>query len=126
VPSSKTERAGKPSRVLPMFPELREHLQSVFDEAQPGTQRIITRYRLNNMNLRTQFERIVRKAGLSIGPKPFQNCRSTRATELHEDYPSHVVDSWLGHSAAVAAKHYLQTTDEHFNRAIGISGAATR
>ncbi|MCK4341739.1 MAG: hypothetical protein KAY37_08460, partial [Phycisphaerae bacterium] len=29
----------------------------------------------------------------------------------------HVVCKWIGNSQAVAAKHYLQVTDEHFERA---------
>ena len=43
--------------------------------------------------------------------------RSTRETELAESYPMHVVCQWIGNSQQVAAKHYLQVTDEHFERA---------
>lgn len=32
-------------------------------------------------------------------------------------YPSHVCDTWMGHSSKVAAKHYLQVTDAHWKRA---------
>jgi len=49
--------------------------------------------------------------------KPFQNMRSTRETELMETYPAHVVVAWIGNSEVVARKHYLQVTDEHFQRA---------
>ena len=35
-----------------------------------------------------------------------------------EIYPSHVVVSWIGHSEKVARKHYLQTTDAHFELAV--------
>ena len=34
-----------------------------------------------------------------------------------EIFPSHVVVSWIGHSEAVARRHYLQTTDAHFEKA---------
>jgi len=34
--------------------------------------------------------------------------RSTRATELVEIYPNHIVNEWMGHTEAVA--HYRQTT----------------
>ena len=30
----------------------------------------------------------------------------------------HVVYEWIGNSRAAAAKHCLQATDEHFNRAV--------
>ncbi|MGD9724021.1 MAG: hypothetical protein AB7O59_21705 [Pirellulales bacterium] len=74
-------------------------------------------YRDAGQNLRTQLERIIRRAGLEPWPKLFQNLRSTRETELAESFPMHVVCEWIGNSAAVAAKHYLQVTDEHFEQA---------
>ena len=120
VRSPKTEHhEGKESRVLPIFPELRPYLEEAWEEAEPGTEYIITRYRASNANLRTQLQRIIRKAGLEPWPKLWHNLRATRETELAETFPLHVVTSWIGNSAAVARKHYLQTTDEHFQRALG-------
>lgn len=82
---------------------------------------IETRYRRENVFLRRQFEAIVLKAGLSFWGKPFQNLRSTQETELVGSYPLHVVTSWLGNSPTIASKHYLQTTEAHFEQAIGES-----
>lgn len=62
--------------------------------------------------------KIVERAGLNAWPKPFQNLRSTRQTELEERFPSHVVCAWLGNSIQIARKHYLQVTDEHFKKAL--------
>lgn len=36
-----------------------------------------------------------------------------------EDFPAHVVCAWIGNSEAVARKHYLQLTDDHFAKAVG-------
>ncbi len=120
IPSSKTEHhEGGAARWIPIFPELRPHLESVFDQAEPGTTHIITRYRDTNVNLRTRLLRIISKAGLEPWPKLFQNLRSTRETELAQNYPLHVVCAWIGNSQAVATKHYLQVTDEHFEQACG-------
>jgi hypothetical protein len=47
------------------------------------------------------------------------NLRSTRETELVEKFPMHVVTAWLGNSPDIAKKHYLQLTEEHFQRAVG-------
>ena len=80
---------------------------------------VITRYRDPSSNLRTQLHRIIAKAGLKPWPKLFQNLRSTRETELAETWPMHVVCAWIGISEAVAQKHYLQVTDEHFEQAAG-------
>jgi integrase len=122
VRSPKTaHHVGHDSRLVPLFPELLPYLQEVFEQAKPGTEYVITRYRQANCNLRTQFERIITKAGLKRWPKLFQNLRSTRETELAECWPEHVVCAWIGNSKAVARKHYLQVTEEHFELAAGIS-----
>ncbi|MCY2953421.1 MAG: site-specific integrase [Planctomycetota bacterium] len=115
VPSPKTaHHEGGDCRFIPLFPELRPHLQEVFDEAEPGTEYVITKYRWTNCNLRTQLYRIIMRAGLKPWPKPFHNLRSSRQTELAEKYPIHVVCAWLGNSRAIAQEHYLQVTDSHF------------
>lgn len=80
---------------------------------------VVTRYRDAGQNPRTQAERIIRRAGIDVWPKEFQNLRSSRETELAETFPIHVVVKWIGNSEAVARKHYLQVTDEHFAKAIG-------
>lgn len=131
VRSSKTESsAGGGVRHVPLFPELREHLQTLFDEAPEGTVHVITRYRDFRVNMRTMFQRIIERAGLTAWPRLFHAMRGSRATELCETYPQHVVCRWMGHSAAVAAAHYLSVTDDHFARAAGVPAggdvAATR
>ena len=92
----------------------------------PGTQHVITHYRDLNVNLRAQLERIIRRAGLEVWPKLFQNLRSTRETELTEEFPMHLLCKWIGNSQPVAAQHYLQLTDEHFDRAVSgtVNGGA--
>ncbi len=120
IPSPKTEHhIGRSSRTIPLFPEIRRHLADVFDKAPEGGTHVISRYRDTNINLRTQLCRIIGRAGLEPWPKLFQNLRSTRETELADEYPMHVVCAWIGNSKAVAAKHYLQVTDDHFQKASG-------
>ena len=57
-------------------------------------------------------------AGLQRWPKLIQNLRSTREMELADDFPMHVVCQWIGNSQPIAAKHYLQVTDDHFSKAV--------
>lgn len=119
VHSSKTARhEGKGVRILPLFPELREPLRDCFEQAPEGGELVLSRHRQPNCNLRTAFLRIVERAGLTPWPKLFQNLRGTRETELAEVFPLHIVTSWMGHSTLVAARHYLQVTEEHFRRAV--------
>ena len=101
-----------------MFPELRAYLEECFDLAEPGSEFVITRYRDTNANLRTQLLRFIRRAGVQPWPKLFQNLRSTRETELTDDFPMHVVCQWIDNSQPIAAKHYLWVTDDHFSRAV--------
>jgi len=114
---------GRGERLIPMFPELVPHLREVFELAEPGSERVITRYRRQYQNIGMQFGRIVRKAGLTPWPKLFQNLRATRQTELQEDFPIQAVCAWMGNSRPVAIGHYLQVTDEHFSRAVRGDGA---
>src|SRR4029079_8048643 len=94
------------------------YLMEVFEQAEEGTEHVITRYRDKNANLRTQLQRIVRKAGLNPWPRLFHNVRATRQTELAEHFPAHVVCAWIGNTERVAQNHYLQVTDAHFAKAV--------
>ena len=97
---------------------LRPYLLEAFEQAEEGTEYVIIRCRDSKTNLRTQMERIIKRAGVKPWPKLFHNLRSTRQTELTEKFPSHVVCAWLGNSRAVAQDHYLQVTDAHFTQAV--------
>ena len=118
VRSSKTEHLeGKATRIVPLFPELRDVLGEGFSNAEEGGTYVITRYRDAKQNLRTTFRKIIERAGLQPWPKLFQNLRSTRETELANEFPLQAVTAWMGNSQLVAAKHYLQVTDQHFSAA---------
>ncbi len=132
VTSPKTEHhEGGESRVVPLFPELAGVLNEGYElefhrlNAQDSDKDVvgvvsgpvITRYRDSTQNLRTTFQKIIKRAGLKTWPKLFQNLRSTRETELAEEFPLQAVTAWMGNSQLVAAKHYLQLRDSHFERA---------
>lgn len=130
VRSPKTEHhEGGESRLIPMFPELVGPLLECWSSDRPPATYVIQDHRpasvINgsgnwaNANLRTQLSRIVMRAGLTPWPKLWHNMRSSCQTELTESFPAHVVSEWLGNSVQVAELHYLQTTEEHFNRASG-------
>jgi integrase len=115
---------GHAVRVVPIAPELRQILLALFDAAEEGAERVISRYRDPSINLRTQFERIIAKAGEKPWPRLFHNLRASCATDWVERFPAHVVAGWLGHSPMIAAQHYLQTRDAHFDLAAGIEPAS--
>ena len=131
VHSPKTQHHdGKGSRLIPLFPELAEILDEGYSAAFEALQAaadgssaaivtgpVITRYRHATQNLRTTFLKIIKRAGLAPWPKLIQNLRSTRETELAEEFPLQAVTQWMGNSELIAARHYLQVTSEHFRKA---------
>ncbi len=121
IHSPKTKFYGKEQRICPLFPEIEQCLLEAYDQAEPGEKKIFDGL-LDKNNLRTHACRIIKKAGLVPWPKLFQNLRSSRETELVEKFPVHVVVAWLGNTPSVAQKHYLQTHEEHFKRAVENSG----
>lgn len=119
VRSPKTEHhEGKSERFIPIFSELRQYLDEVYQTALPGTVYVISSYRDASQNPRTTFQKIIRRAGLPPWTKLFQNLRATRVTELATEHPAHVAAAWLGHSTVVASKHYWQVTDADVDRAL--------
>jgi len=118
VHSTKTERhADQGIRVVPIFPELLPHLRDAFEEAEPGAVYCCPQFTNAGPMYRKTFTAIIKRAGLTPWPKLFQNLRSSRETELTERFPVHVACKWIGNSPKVAATHYLQTTEAHFERA---------
>ncbi len=128
VRSPKTERLpGKATRTIPLFPELREPLTTSFEQAPDGAVYVVDeRFRKSantakgwaNANLRTTLEKIIRRAGLAIWPRPFHNLRASRETELVERFPLHVVSQWLGKPPSNAMKHYLMVNGSDFAKAV--------
>ena len=67
--------------------------------------------------IRRGLKRIIERAGMTPWPRTTHNLRSSRQTELCERFPAHVVSAWLDDSTDVADKHYLQLTDDPFQKA---------
>ncbi len=126
-PSKTAGHEGHEVRVVPICPELREILDQAWEAPGADEKWVVPSLRSSSKNLRTRFTKIVTRAGLKPWPRLFQNLRSSRATDWVEVYPSHIVAAWLGHSTAIAAAHYLQVRDHHFDAVIAGNGShATR
>ena len=130
VHSPKTEHhAGKANRIVPLFPEVRLTLVEAFEAREDEAVYVIEndgyRQKANtpggwrNCNLRTQFKRIIKRAGLEPWPRLFHALRASRETELAKEFPLHVVTSWLGNTPRIAMKYYLMTTEYDFAKATG-------
>ena len=118
VHSPKTEHhEGKGKRWVPLFPELREILEEAYRLREEGEEFVCGRVRSSAINLRTGLLRVLKSAGIKPWPKLFANLRSSRETELVDNFPLHVVTRWIGHTPEVAKMHYLQTLDRHWKSA---------
>jgi integrase len=118
VHSPKTEHCGKSKRVVPIFGELRPHLWEAFEMAPDGQDRVFTDVDAES-NLRTETQRVLTNAGITDEiPRFYQNCRSSRQTELETEFPLHVICKWLGNSERTARKHYLKVQESHFEQAV--------
>lgn len=137
VPSPKTRSHGKPHRVIPLFPLLRPHLEAAFENAEEGSEFIIpAEYReraereggWGGANLRTQFGKIVERAGVDSWPRLWHSLRASCESDLAQSFPLATVTKWLGNTPSVALRHYVDPTEAAFDRAVdwipgGESGA---
>ena len=136
VTSPKTRRYGKGSRIVPLYPEVRAELERAWDAAPEGAVYVVDeKYRKaclksgrwKNVNLRTQFEKIIWKSGLQPWPNLFHSMRSTRATELlDEGHSPHAVAEWQGDKVSVLLKHYAKVRGSHIAKAaqVGVEEVA--
>ena len=129
VTSPRNERHGRPTRQVPLFKELRPYLEAAWDAAPDKAVYVLPeRYRITankptgwrNCNLRTQFERIVERAGLEKWPRLFHAMRSSRESDLVKWHPLHIASRWLGNTPRIAEKHYLITSNADFDEASGM------
>ena len=127
VHSPKTEGQGKAKRFVPIFKELYPFFREAFESAPESVDRVFPEFTAEK-SLGAFIAKTATRAGVVLWVKPFQNMRSTRATELIEEYPAHVVNAWLGHTEAVAMAHYRQTgkaIDKFYEQAAGAGENAT-
>lgn len=127
VTAPKTEHlAGRGYRVIPLFPEIRPHLEAAFEEAPDGAEFVFPeQYRKRaqgpggwaNANLRTTLAKLVRRAGLEPWPRLWHSLRASCETDLSRKFPLATAAKWLGNTQIVAMRHYVELTDADFERA---------
>ena len=117
---------GRGTRTVPLFPELRPFLEACFRAKSGDSEWVISRIRNPKTNLRTQMKRILKRAGIEVWPKLFQNLRSSRESELMKIHGVEVACAWIGNTPAVATKHYLQITDQDYEQALEAWRAVNR
>ena len=132
VTAPKTERyPGKGYRAVPIFGNLRPHLEEAWELAAPGTVYVVSGpqgdvYRAAfygpngavNANLRTAFGKLIRRSGLIQWPRLFNTLRASCETDLLDaGLNPKAVTEWLGHSLTVAMLHYARVHEGHYKQA---------
>jgi integrase len=127
VVSPKSAHTTKAERCLPMFAELKRHLERYRDCVPSSDGYLIPwEYRKRasgengwrNANLRTTMLKIIKKAGLQPWPKPFHNLRASCQQEVATEHGLENAARWLGNDAVIAQRHYLMNTDATHQHAI--------
>lgn len=106
-----------------MVPELAVVLRECRAGTTPGD--VVAPVSLNNLNRMMVGYKgsgktpattgIIRRAGLAPWPRPFHRLRDWRADMWRQEgIEERVIDLWMGHSLAVARKHYARTVPEGY------------
>lgn len=109
VTSPKTEKTGKGSRIIPLYPQLKKELAQL-----PRSEYVIEKSRAS---LDYTIAQIMKRAGLHW-QRPIQNLRSSRAIEIYRDYGPVAEREWIGHTEKTAFDHYLHLLDSDFQKAL--------
>ena len=122
VHSPKTEHhEGKDKRQVPLFPELERRFQEFYDTLPEGCEDLIFPAESTipptispKKSLSSWIKKVANRAGVELWEKPFQNCRSSRDTELRKIFPEYLVNRWIGHTQQVAEAYYTQILPSDF------------
>lgn len=116
VHSPKTSRIkGRESRVIPLFPRLRELLEELWETVpENGSPYVISE---NRTTIRKHVDRIVFYAGLNRWERLIQNLRSSCAIDVQKKFGELAESEWIGHSPQTAKDHYLHVLDADFEEA---------
>lgn len=115
IPCPKTERkTGKTHRECPLFAEVERALLDLRDAAPEGEPYLLPTYRRKTKQCASKkLKDAMRRAGVTVWKRPWQNLRSTREIELvAAGNPESFVAEWVGHDVKVAKEHYLRSTHE--------------
>jgi integrase len=129
VRAPKTTNQGKPIRHVPIFPEIRPHLEKLYHKNQELLEKpeilVFNSVSMDKSCLDGRLDTLCRRLHIVRWDKPWQNLRSTRETELADHFPIQLVCAWIGNSPATAKKHYLQVTKDHVDAALNWSSPAS-
>ena len=109
------------SRIVPIFLELRNHLEEPSERAASGWGFVLTKYRDTDRNLRTHLKQI---ASTGRGWRRGQSCSGTCKALARRNWWTTSRCPLIGTSQPVTAKQYLKVTGKHFEQAANVQSDA--
>ena len=97
---------GRGTRTVPIFAELRPHLERAFRERAADAVYVLPRVRTTT-ELSTHAKRLVRKAGVKLWSKLFVNMRGSCSDDLERrGVTEKAINAWIGNTSRIRQRHY--------------------
>lgn len=107
-------------RQVPLYPELEPYLVEAAERAPRGARYVLSHGReLTDTSYYNRLERLVRKAGVPQWPSLWNSLRGSKATDLLDQFPVHVVAEWQNDNEQTLLRYYARVTTDHHARAVG-------
>jgi len=106
------EKTGR-RRVVPIVPKLYRLLLEAFNQAEEGQKQVCP---VSRHGLWRNFNTYRKRAGLKRWKDAFKVLRRNCETDWAQKYPQYAVSAWLGHNIQVSARHYLQVSQELYDK----------
>lgn len=123
-PEEGVEGTKQAYRVVPISPALAAWLREAIDAIPTDEERLC--WGLSEPNLNRDVVTYLKRAGLPNYSKAFHTLRKNLESDWFAEHPAPAVCAWLGHSPAVAMRHYHKPTAEMLGKVTGpLSQSAT-
>ena len=113
---------GRATRTVPIFAELRPHLERAFRERAADAVYVLPRVRATT-ELSTHAKRLVTKAGVKLWPKLFVNMRGSCSDDLERrGVTEKAINAWIGNTSRIRQRHCHAVRAEDWAAVTGVAG----
>ena len=109
----------KAYRRVPLYPELLPYLEEAAERSEGATFVLHHGREKTDSAFYNRLERIVRRCGVAQWPGLWNSLRGSKATDLLDAFPTHVVAEWQNDNEATLLRYYAKVTSDHHARATG-------
>ena len=103
-------------RSVTIEPRPHKLLLGAFEHAEPGESAIVPETQMSRHNLHVRIPVMIRQADMTPWSSPYQVLRRNCETDWAQRFPQRAVSTWIGHDITVSARHYLQVSEELYDK----------